>query len=115
MRCARKLTGHKATNAHQLGELDFQQRLKEGVAELFDFGARREGGLTSPASRDLVEVGIFHFQCHGSPLNVRALANSPDLLDDWLERVARGLICENKVCIEIMRSTYRVLRLSCVA
>ena len=44
-----------------------EQWLEQRVAELLDFGSRRQERLTGPASRDLLEIGIFHFQCHRAP------------------------------------------------
>ena len=49
------------------------------------------------APRDLMKVGIFHFQCHGAPSNARPLAITPDLFDDRPERVVRRLESEEIV------------------
>jgi hypothetical protein len=40
---------------------DREQWLEQRVAKLLDFGSRRQERLTGPASRDLLEIGIFHF------------------------------------------------------
>src|ERR1700675_2220338 len=70
---------------------DREQWLEQRMAKLLDFGSRRQERLTGPASRDLPEVGIFHFQCHRAPANLCSLASAPDLFDDRLEHLAGGL------------------------
>jgi hypothetical protein len=50
--------------------VDREQWLEQRVAKLLDFGSRRKERLTGPASRDLLEIGIFHFQCHRAPANL---------------------------------------------
>ena len=72
-----------------------EQWLEQRVAKLLDFGSRRKERLTGPASRDLLEIGIFHFQCHRAPANLCSLASAPDLFDDRLEHLACGLECED--------------------
>src|SRR3984893_1816761 len=74
---------------------DREQRLERRVAKLLDFGSRRKERLTGPASRDLLEIGIFHFQCHRAPAKLCSLASAPDLFDDRLEHLACGLKCED--------------------
>ena len=74
---------------------DREQGLEQGVAKLLDFGSRRKERLTGPASRDLLEIGIFHFQGHRAPANLCSLASAPDLFDDRLEPLACGLECED--------------------
>jgi hypothetical protein len=44
-----------------------------------------------PASRDLLEIGIFDFQRHGPPARPGVLAAAPDLFHDRLQRIARRL------------------------
>jgi hypothetical protein len=41
---------------------DGEQWLEQRVAKLLDFGSRRKEQLTRPASRDLLEIGIFHMR-----------------------------------------------------
>ena len=74
---------------------DREQGLEQRVAKLLDFGSRRKERLTGPASRDLLEIGIFHFECHRASANLCPLASAPDLFDDRLERLAGGLECED--------------------
>ena len=56
-----------------------------------ELSARREGRRARPASRDLLEIGIFDFQRHGPPTRSSALATAPDLFHDRLQRVARRI------------------------
>src|ERR1700730_17205645 len=74
---------------------DREQWLEQRVAKLLDFGSRRKERLTGQASRDLLEIGIFHFQGHRAPANLCSLASAPDLFDDRLEPLACGLECED--------------------
>jgi hypothetical protein len=46
---------------------DSEQWHKQRVTKLLDFGSSRNERLSGPASRDLLEIGIFHFQCHRAP------------------------------------------------
>ena len=70
---------------------DREQWLEQCVAKLLDFGSRRKERLTGPASCDLLEIGVFYFQCHRAPANLCSLASAQDLFDDRLERVACGV------------------------
>jgi hypothetical protein len=70
---------------------DREQWLEQRVAKLLEFGSRRKERLTGPASRDLLEIGKFHFQCHRAPANLCSLASARDLFDDRLERLASFL------------------------
>jgi len=64
---------------------DREQWLEQRVAKLLDFGSRRQERLNGPASRDLLEIGIFHFHCHRAPANLCSLASAPNLFDDRLD------------------------------
>ena len=57
----------------------------------FQLSARRQGRRGRPASRDLLEIGIFDFQRHGPPTHSGALAAAPDPVHDRLQRVARRI------------------------
>jgi hypothetical protein len=65
--------------------------LEEIKALPFQLSARRQGRRTRPASRDLLEIGIFDFQRHGPSKQSGALAAAPDLVHDRLQRVARRI------------------------
>jgi len=72
-----------------------EQWLERRVAKLLDFASRRKERLIGPATRDLLEIGIFHFQCHRAPAKLCSLASAPDLFDHRLEHLACGLECED--------------------
>jgi hypothetical protein len=76
---AERRQGH-AKKADAFG--DREQWLEQRVAKLLDFGSRRKERRTGPASRDLLEIGLFHFQCHRAPANLSSLASAPDLFDE---------------------------------
>jgi hypothetical protein len=46
------------------------------------------------AAGDLLEISIFDFQRDGAPAGPGALAVTPDLVDEWQQRIARGLECD---------------------
>src|ERR1700730_16020333 len=56
---------------------DREQWLEQPVAKLLPFRSRRPKRPSPAASRDLLEIGIFHFQCHRAPANLCSLASAP--------------------------------------
>ena len=71
---------------------DRKKRLEQGVAELFEFTSRRDLHLTGAASRDLLEVGELDLECDCAAANPRALAVTPNFVDDFLKCIARGFV-----------------------
>ena len=73
---------------------DREDRFEKCVAELFEFASGRDLHLTGAASRDLLEVRKFYFECNRPAARAGALTIYPDLVDDLAERVPRGFVGE---------------------
>ena len=73
---------------------DRKEWFKQCVAELFEFASRPDLHLTGAASRDLLEVGELDLECDCAAANPRALAVTPNLVDDFSKRVPRRFVGE---------------------
>jgi hypothetical protein len=71
---------------------DRKERFEQCVAELFEFAPCPDLHLTGAAARDLLEVGELDFECDCAAANTRALAVTPNFVDDFLKRIARGFV-----------------------